>query len=645
MPDSMDIDPAVLRQLAGQHDQVAIDTRNWSEPPYDWLATFQDSYGKIAEPVYQALQRYYSARQEAGNALADEHEHTAAALRAAADAYEAIDHEIGANIGAATDPFHGPGGPHSGPDPVPGDPGATNGHSPSGPGAQPVHAGGPPAGVSTGPLAHDGSPAGPGTEGPGAQPGSGAPNGATPAAAGQPVEPGVVPQQSPLAAGTGGGPLSQGPLTDGGVTAGAGGGSPYPNGLGDNMIAGGGLPPTLSDQSAADAPGTAGTGAAMPAPILLTPFGAAVAAATRQESGPAHVVNEAVNEDLVLARTLLGAVLAAVDAPAIGLSWAVSVMRGPDGPALFITSNEGRGWMPAGLFLPREVSSPWMWDGMLGADGGAPWEGVADPARVLAEFGLAWGPRSSATLSALVSSGPIDASLRARMPDVAMEGLVGPAYNLDLRNPTEDTADRLGLLATAPAAELVAAVPDSATRARGVELAAQAHARLVRSVPAPPECGTVRALRDRVLSMVQAGQQVGRQLWDELREADELLAAAMLSRRVDVGRVDLGALRVDDEASTLRAMVFERRCDELVLLLAQEPTRQGLRDAAYAYAQIMDHPRFVEVPAAIAAPAAVSVAEPAAAAVSAAPPASGPPAGAMVSVPDPMPLGAERFGG
>ncbi|WP_405136716.1 type VII secretion target [Nocardia sp. NBC_01388] len=650
MPDSMDIDPAVLRQLANQHDQVAVDTRNWSEPPHEWLGTFQDSYGKIADPVYQALQRYYDARQKAGIALALEHNHTAEALRAAADNYEKTDHESASVINGSVDPRgndrHGAQGPATAPG---NDAGAL---ANSQPGAGPVQANSLDSRPGAGPVppAHGAVP----DQGAGASPedsGSGAPNGAVPAAAGRPADAGVSPAQPPVSEGLGTSPISQvSGIGDGDSTAAPIGGdrAPLLNGFADTVIPGAGMPPMSSDQSAATAPadGTTGAGDAVPPPILLTPFGAAVAAAKRQEAEPAHVVNAFVDDDLVIARTLLGAVLAAVDAPAIGLSWAVSVMRGPEGSALFITSNEGRGWLPAGLFLPREVSSPWVWDELLGAEGGSPWEGVSDPARVLAEFGLAWGPKAGAGLSALVSSGPIDSSLRARFTEVAMEGLVGPAYDVDLRTPTDDTADRLGLLGSASTAEMVAAVPDSAVQARTVKLAAQAHAQLVRSQATPPESAEVRVLRDRVLAAVQAGQPVSRQQWDELREADELLAAAMLSRRVDVGRVDLGALRIDEEGSLLRAMVFERRCDELVLLLAQEPSRQGLRDAAYAFEQIMNHPRFVEVPAAVAVPETERVSHPAVSGISVVSPtlAAGPPTGASVSAPESVPV-VEQVGG
>ncbi|MGW4241933.1 hypothetical protein ACWELQ_05435, partial [Nocardia sp. NPDC004722] len=119
--------------------------------------------------------------------------------------------------------------------------------------------------------------------------------------------------------------------------------------------------------------------------------------------------------------------------------------------------------------------------------------------------------------------------------------------------------------------------------------------------PAPPQAVAGRALRERILEAVRAGQPVPRQLWDDLRDADDLLAASMLSRRVDAGRGVLGGLRVADDAEILRAMVVERRCTELALLLAEEPTRQTLRDSLYACEQILNHPLFPQAPVTAAA--------------------------------------------
>lgn len=314
---------------------------------------------------------------------------------------------------------------------------------------------------------------------------------------------------------------------------------------------------------------------------------------------------------------------------------------------MFITSNEGRGWLPVGLFLPRQVSTPWLWDELLGADGeiAAPWEGVSDPARVLVEFGRAWGAKANAVLSALASSGPIDPALRSRLSEVAMQGLVEPDDGVDLRVLTPDTTDRLGLTGSESALESVAAVPDAQVRARCVELAIDAHTQLGRSAPGHFDTTGARSIRDRILARVEAGEEVPQAWWDELRDADDLLAAEMISQRVDVARVDLGDIRVDDEVNALRVMVWDRRCNELVALLAEEPDRQVLRDAVYAHEQILGHPSFVAAPPTVAAETEERVARPESgasgvsapveeggtAADSAPPAASGPPTGAVAA--------------
>ncbi|MFC9897826.1 hypothetical protein ACFVMC_29405 [Nocardia sp. NPDC127579] len=320
---------------------------------------------------------------------------------------------------------------------------------------------------------------------------------------------------------------------------------------------------------------------------LREAVGAAMAAAAS-----AFVVGQRIDGDLVLARTILSSLLA-VDSRAVGLAWAVSVMRHPGGVSAFVTSNEGRGWIPAGIFLPRELSTPWVWE--VSADG--TWESVADPARVLMEFGLAWGRISGARVSALVSSRPIDPALRAQVRDVALEGAVQPGAAVDFGAPGAGSVDRLGLVAAPRLIDRAESVPDDQLSACRIELAVDAHLRVAELGRRSAESQGVRELRERILRSIQQGQVVPEPGWEELRDADDLLAAMILSRHLDVSRVPLGELRSEltdvRSASTvalLRQLVFERRCDELVLLLAAEPTRQGLRDAMYAHAQIIDHP-------------------------------------------------------
>ena len=319
-----------------------------------------------------------------------------------------------------------------------------------------------------------------------------------------------------------------------------------------------------------------------PADTVRDAVGAAMVAA----SAPAFVVGERVDGDLVLARSLLSSLLAAVGDSALGVDWAVAILRHSGGLTAFVTSNEGRGWLPAGLYLPRELSTPWVWSESENSG----WEGVADPARVLVEFGLVWGTKVGARLAALVSSRPIDATLAAQLGPVAVAGETGPDPVMDFGSAAPGSVDRLELVGAAPLIDRVAATPPDRIAERCLALARDAHTRAA----AAPDALGVAAIRDAVLRTIAQRQPVPEQLWEELRDADAVVAASILPLRSDVSRVALGELRSETgsgrrgEAAALRALVCQRRCDELVLLLAAAPTRQLLRDAVYALAQLLE---------------------------------------------------------
>ncbi|MCU1648201.1 MAG: hypothetical protein JWN03_8476 [Nocardia sp.] len=571
MPDGIDINPEELLLLAQQHKKIAGDVAEWSKPPQEWLDNFLSSYGTIAKPVHDALLGYYDARRQAGDALRQHHLDTHDSLHKAAAAYQQTDHDGARVLNNAGNTIQNSGAASGG---LPSEP--TSRHT--NPTAAPQH---PPLVVS------GGGPGGGSGGGPGSGSGGGPGGGPT-----GPTAPGGGPDTSAI-------PRSPDSHNDSGAMFVP---PPAAPDLGTATSIGI-VPPAGAGQIPASGPTSPEDSAPMSENAPL-PFAAAVAAAAEKAAPPAYVVGGEVNGDLVLVRTLLASALAAADSP-IGMAWAVCTMRGPDGAGVFITSNEGRGWLPAGLFLPRQVSTPWLWDDLLGVgEAGTPWEGISDPARILAEFGVAWGPKANAKLTALVSSGPIDPSLRAALPEVAMEGLVEPSFDVDLRVHTPGTVDRLGLAGSNAELESLAATEDTAVQSRCSELAADAHAQLARSVPASAEVAAARVLRERVLAILQAGQTVPGDMWEQLRDADGLLAAAMIALRVDVGRVELGVVRTNDEAARLRGLVFERRCNELVLALEEESTRQSLRDAVYAYDQVTGHPAFVAAPPSVSAAAA-----------------------------------------
>lgn len=357
----------------------------------------------------------------------------------------------------------------------------------------------------------------------------------------------------------------------------------------------GGAQPSSRDQTVVRRPGDDPDSSRSGAELVKDAVGAAMASS----AAPAFVVGERVDGDLVLARTLLGGIRAAVGSWLVGVDWAVSVMRHQSGVSAFVTSNEGRGWLPTGLYLPREVSTPWQWE----VSENAGWEGVADPARILAEFGLAWGGKSGAKISALVSSLPIDPHLRRQLGEIPTAGSVPPSTEMDLATPSGGTLDRLGITASQRLLDRAAKVPDGSVALRCLELAVDAHMRVERAGYLPMESVDAPGIRLRILRALRGGREFPSSWWEELQDADDLLAASAISHRADVGRVTLGELRSDrstgqaeSELMALRALTFHRRCNELVLLLGEQVNRQTLRDAVFAHAQILSHPLFARRP-------------------------------------------------
>lgn len=330
-------------------------------------------------------------------------------------------------------------------------------------------------------------------------------------------------------------------------------------------------------------------------------LGAVVGGAMAAAATPAFEVGgRRIDGDLVLARTILASVLSAVESSWNGVAFAVSVVRHQGGVRAFVTSNEGRGWLPQGLYLPRETCVLGKW----AAADYAPWEGISDPARILAEFAVVQAYRSGARLSALVSSQRIDPDLRRQLGDVPVEGPVAASAAMPLAAPGPGLLDRLQAVAAPSLLTRTERVRDHLIGATCAELAWDAHERVGQLAASSAETLGAPALRERVLTAVRRGREVPEQWWEELRDIDDLLAASVLARRIDVSRIPLGELRSDGpgwsgpESAGLRVMVFQRRCDELALILAGPSRRQQLRDAVYAHGQVADHPSLGSVAAA-----------------------------------------------
>ncbi|WP_280242210.1 type VII secretion target [Nocardia abscessus] len=601
MPDYLDVEPDQLRRVAEQHDLIAANIRKWGEIPRDWLADFPSKYGTIADPVRGALEDYYQRRHDNAERLAEKHERTRDEMLAAAAALEDGDQDNGRQVTQVGDfvPRAPAGGPPPGTPTFPAAPTDTGPDTPMMDGAQPGRPSALPDAAGT-PDETGRSvqvPLSPSTSTPQAydagQPGAAAPTWAAPFSVGA-AEPGAT----------------VAPAFEANTTVGA---NPDPNsaaganldvngaaGAGPHVDSTGGMamPPTPGPFQPPVVTGAVALAPRTPEPLAPGPFAAAAHVAKDKQAPLSFVVGERVDDDWVLAHTLLAATLAAVADSAPGVEWAVVVGRTPLGPIVMLTSTEGRGWLPPGLFLPSEVAVPWTWDSVLGNAARkaiAALEGTTDPARILAEFGL-MVRRSNVRLSALVSSAAIPDDLRAALgDDVAIEGLVSAAEStVDFTSPGVGLVDRLALGGSSELLRQAVMMPETEIRAKCLELARNADARVRAAVSGvDAEIATQRARRQRILDALHADLPIPASWWDQLRAADGMMAAALRSRRVDVSHVPVGIRTDVPGTEAVRGMVFERRADELLLLLAAgEPDRQTLRDALYSYGQITEHPLF-----------------------------------------------------
>lgn len=358
----------------------------------------------------------------------------------------------------------------------------------------------------------------------------------------------------------------------------------------------------IAETGSEDAEGQSSSGTELVAAEYVPSVRTALEAAVEAAAAPSFVVGERPDGDLVVARTLLSGVLSAAASSTVqfaaGCQWATAVLRGPGGVTIFATSNEGRGWLPTGMWLPREVTVPWVLDAELNGIG-VRLDAIDDPARVLVEFAHAWSARTGARLSALASSGPIAERLAAGLgPEVSTVGEVSPTEDLDLRSPRDGLADRLEM--SRAKVDLTAdRIPEQRLWVACAELAVDAHRRVVvdvdrRITQMVSDVAAARGLRERILRGWLSGREVPEAWLAELRDADIMIEVAMRTWQVDAGSVAVGEMRADPGWETVRALTFERRCDELTFLLAVEPSRQWLRDAYYAHAQVVGHPFFAQ---------------------------------------------------
>ncbi|MGW4241935.1 type VII secretion target [Nocardia sp. NPDC004722] len=534
MPDHLVVDPADLRRVAEEHRVAAAKLRIWGQIPEDWLADFERAYGAIAEPVRLALVDHYNARHDKAERLAADHDRTHdQLLRAAAD-LEDRDREgqqrlLGEGGRGGSEPVASP--PTTAPNaPVPTAPSAgpmpfstTPGQIPTAVTQIPAAPGQIPATSTQVPWTTTAIPPASVPSGEGSE--TLLPRGASM----PPSADAAIPQTYGLAQMSSAAPIAPASNTAPPTRIGT------PPMVGTPVSADGRTPAATrgGDRPGVSAPQAVGPGRGPVGPFTRSPEPVRTSAPAPSlpvtgdgRTSVSPVPDRQPFDELWLVRTVLAATLAAVDDSVPGLEWAAAVATIGVGTGVLLTSTEGRGWLPPGLFLPSGIIIPWHWDAAPDEQSPkslATLSDGADPAAMLTDFASIVHPRRGFRITTLASSMDVSDGIRAALgKNVAVAHRVTAAEaQVDFSAPSPGLVDRLALTGSDTARERAITVPDANIRAVCAEL---------------------------------------------MRKA--LLLARHLARDP----------------------FFEHRIDELRMLTVGEPDRQTLRDALYAYDHLVDSP-------------------------------------------------------
>lgn len=272
------------------------------------------------------------------------------------------------------------------------------------------------------------------------------------------------------------------------------------------------------------------------------------------------------NEDLARVRTVVEAAGGAAE-----VHWAAGVVVTDSDRRLVMTSDRGRGWMPAGAVLPADVVSPWS------HPQSSRWEGLRDPARVLVEYAAAVGGRISAL-----------ASTHSTAPEVAAGVAWVFADGTERAHP-----ERVGgLMVTRFELQVPASLRGKATAV--TDSRAQRERALWAAVDADARAGTTSSARSRLLLVMRENldrihdpRWLNSLAWDALAAERDVLCARERAGRVDALDVGVGDV---DTAGAGRSVLLQAYATEAALSVRNPVPEQALRDALYSRSLVLEIP-------------------------------------------------------
>lgn len=256
---------------------------------------------------------------------------------------------------------------------------------------------------------------------------------------------------------------------------------------------------------------------------------------------------------------------------AADVHWAAGIVIVDGERRLVVTSDRGRGWIPAGAVLPFDVVLPWS------HPASRQWEGLRDPARVVVEYAAAAGGRIAA-LASTHSSAP---AVAAGVPWAFADG--SQIAHPDLVGGQVVTRFELQICESRRAA-VKAIVDPFEQRQRALWVAFDADSRAGSSVVRQ---AILSELRDHPGRMDDP-RWVARLPWDELVDQYRNTRTREQAERVDARDVAVGA--VATEAGRGRALLAQAYADETVLALREPVAERALRDGVYSWNMLLDLP-------------------------------------------------------
>lgn len=283
----------------------------------------------------------------------------------------------------------------------------------------------------------------------------------------------------------------------------------------------------------------------------------------------------------------LAAVRAVVEAAggAAHVHWAAGMFVSSGRRQVVVTSDRGRGWVPAEAFLPADVMSPWS------HEDSSRWEGLIDPARVIVEFAAA----SDWQLTALATTFSSAPAVAAGVPWALVDG-TDRAHPELLSGPV---VTRFELQVSTERRRAVKHITDSVKQREQV---------LWLAFNADEKAGSSEARR-RMLSIFR--DQLGRidnprwvasLPWEQLEEEHHQLCVQERAARVDVRDVPVG--QVNTEGGACRRLLAQAYATEAAMALRNPVALRALADATYSWTMLLDM-QFTE-PASPAAPQVVA---------------------------------------